>query len=411
MRSVLALALASTAVAVPTQINIHYTPTVGTLSLDFVSTSADGVAQYGTSSNPATFTNATTSSFNFAEIGYLHQTTMTFAATPGASAFYRACSANSCSQVFHIIPNQVDETFAVFGDFGLINDVAMDYLTAEAAKGTYDSVLHVGDWAYDFDSLASLIGNGFMTLAQGYMAIKPTAVVEGNHEACTACIASDPRFESGNFTQYKMRFHSVSLNSNTGNNRYYSFNRGITHFIVFSAEAYLYARSEAFLSNQLAFMSADLAAVDRKATPWVVALCHKDWTMETEAFNAFTPVLLQNKVDVLFVGHVHYYNRYMPYDSVTGDQDAAAVSADTFTYTNPKYMVVIVTGASGDHEDDDKCAQPDSRPSLTCTENYGIGYFHPINATVAEWSFVTVKADGPGPQDYSDHLTIIQNGH
>jgi len=109
----LALALASTAVAVPTQINIHYTPTVGTLSLDFVSTSADGVAQYGTSSNPATFTNATTSSFNFAEIGYLHQTTMTFAATPGASAFYRACSANSCSQVFHIIPNQVDETFAV----------------------------------------------------------------------------------------------------------------------------------------------------------------------------------------------------------------------------------------------------------------------------------------------------------
>ena len=144
----LALALASTAVAAPTQINIHYTPTVGTLSLDFVSTAADGVAQYGTSSNPASFTNATTTSFNFAEIGYLHQTTMTFAATPGASAFYRACSANSCSQVFHVIPNQADETFAVFGDFGLINDVTMDYLTAEAAKGTYDSVLHVGDCTY-----------------------------------------------------------------------------------------------------------------------------------------------------------------------------------------------------------------------------------------------------------------------
>jgi len=135
---------------VPTQINIHYTPTVGTLSLDFVSTAADGVAQYGTSSNPASFTNATTTSFNFAEIGYLHQTTMTFAATPGASAFYRACSANSCSQIYHVIPNQADETFAVFGDFGLINDVTMDYLTAEAAKGTYDSVLHVGDCEYCF---------------------------------------------------------------------------------------------------------------------------------------------------------------------------------------------------------------------------------------------------------------------
>lgn len=105
-----------------------------------------------------------------------------------------------------------------------------------------------------------------------------------------------------------MRFHSVSLNSNTGNNRYYSFNRGITHFIVFSAEAYIYAKNDAFLANQLAFMSADLAAVDRKATPWVVALCHKDWTMETEAFNAFAPVLIQNKVDVLFVGHVYVFS-------------------------------------------------------------------------------------------------------
>jgi len=66
----------------------------------------------------------------------MHQTTMSFASTLGASAFYRVCSANSCSQVFHIIPNQADEKFAVFGDFGLINDVTMDYLTAEAAKGT-----------------------------------------------------------------------------------------------------------------------------------------------------------------------------------------------------------------------------------------------------------------------------------
>jgi hypothetical protein len=39
---------------------------------------------------------------------------------------------------------------------------------------------------------------------------------------------------------------------------------------VFTAEAYLYARDEAFLANQLAFMKADLEAVDRTVTPWVV---------------------------------------------------------------------------------------------------------------------------------------------
>lgn len=75
--------------------------------------------------------------------------------------------------------------------------------------------------------------------------------------------------------RYKARFHSVSLTSNTGNNIFYSFNKGLTHFVVFSAEAYLYSRDAAFLANQLAFMSSDLAAVDRSVTPWVVALVHK----------------------------------------------------------------------------------------------------------------------------------------
>ena len=113
----------------------------------------------------------------------------------------------------------------------------------------------------------------------------------------------------GNFTEYKLRFHSTSLyagaNSGSGNNRYYSFNQGLTHFIVFSAEAYLYARDEGFLASQLAFMNADLKAVDRTATPWVVALVHKDMSMEPEAYAAFSPILAANKVDILFVGHVH----------------------------------------------------------------------------------------------------------
>ena len=73
--------------------------------------------------------------------------------------------------------------------------------------------------------------------------------------------------------------HSVALYSNSGNNIYYSFERGLTHFLVFSAEAYIYARNASFLANQLAFMKADLAGVDRARTPWVVALVHKDWTM------------------------------------------------------------------------------------------------------------------------------------
>jgi hypothetical protein len=93
---------------------------------------------------------------------------------------------------------------------------------------------------------------------------------------------------------------------------------------------------------------------------------------------------------------------------VTGQTDTAAANADGSVYTNPKYMVTIVTGASGDIEGDDGCGK-DSRPSFTCSENYGWGIFTPQNATVATWAFHTVAADGPGPNDYSDSLTIVSN--
>ena len=67
------------------------------------------------------------------------------------------------------------------------------------------------------------------------------------------------------------RFHAVQMyagaNSGSNSNRFYSFSRGLSHFVVLTAEAYLYARTPAFLANQLAWLQADLAAVDRRATP------------------------------------------------------------------------------------------------------------------------------------------------
>jgi hypothetical protein len=411
MRIAFLAGVAVTQAAVPEQIHIAFTQKDGQLSVDFVGTGKDGLTSVGTTSDPSTFTNTTTTSFNVATIGYMHQGILSYpGVAPGATVYYRVCSAGDCSAVFPIVPIQSrPEVFAVFGDFGLTNDQSMADLTAEAAKGTFDAVLHVGDFAYNLQDAASATGNSFMKLTQGYSATKPTMPVAGNHEACPECpahAALGPDSD-GNFTEYRARFHSVSINSNTGNNLYYSFNRGIVHYIVFSAEAYLYSRSPAFLANQLAFMKADLAAVDRTVTPWVVALVHKDWTMEAEAYAAFAPILNSAAVDILFCGHVHYYNRYLPYDSVTNQTDNAAVSADGSVYTKPKYIVTIVTGASGDREDDGKCGA-DARPSYTCTQNYGYGFFTPINATHITWSFKTVTPDGPGPKDYSDHLTIIK---
>lgn len=395
------------AAATPAQIHISYTPVPGELAVDFVSTDAGaGFVSFGASAS-GPFTTRASTSLAYPAIGVLHQATMSF--NDSAAGFYKVGSAGNESAVFAVTLTPARaEKFAVLGDFGLRHDECMADLIAGAKSGDFDSVLHVGDWAYNFEDAASATGNAFMTLMEGYAATKPVMPAPGNHEACGTCagIAALP-LSAGNFTEYKARFHAVSLNSNTGNNVFYSFDRGLTHFVVFSAEAYLYARSEAFLANQLAFIKSDLGGVNRTKTPWVVGLCHKDWTMEAEAFAAFSPALEAGGADVTFVGHVHYYNRYMPYNPMTADIDTAAVSPDGATYTDAKWMVTIVTGAAGNHEDEK--AYVKTPESYTGVENYGYGYWQALNATHATWDFKTVAVN-KGPKDWADHLTLVQHG-
>ena len=42
---------------------------------------------------------------------------------------------------------QLLQVYVIFGDFGLLNDLSMAPLIADATSGAFDSVLHVGDWA------------------------------------------------------------------------------------------------------------------------------------------------------------------------------------------------------------------------------------------------------------------------
>ena len=63
-------------------------------------------------------------------------------------------------------------------------------------------------------------------------------------------------------------------------------------------------------------------------------------------------------------------------------------------------------------------AYPPARNPLTTTAAHlfhararSYGFFTAINASHATWSFKTIKADGPGPADYSDSLTIVQSNH
>ena len=145
-----AAALAAVALAAgPEQIHIAYAPTGG-FAVDFVSPApGPGAVRFGLNAS-GPFARANTSSLAVASIGTLHQARFAFAgAAPGQRAFYQVMAAGLDSAVFELTPVVARaEVFAVFGDFGLRNDESMTALVAEAQAGVFDSVLHVGDWAY-----------------------------------------------------------------------------------------------------------------------------------------------------------------------------------------------------------------------------------------------------------------------
>jgi hypothetical protein len=44
--------------------------------------------------------------------------------------------------------------FALFGDMGNVNAVSLPRLQKETQSGMYDMIIHVGDFAYDMDSVS-----------------------------------------------------------------------------------------------------------------------------------------------------------------------------------------------------------------------------------------------------------------
>jgi hypothetical protein len=134
----------------PPQIHISYTGILGQLSVDYVSSDADGLVAF--SLDNKTFTTSNTTSFFYTNIGNLHQGLLApLPTTPGTPVYYKVGGGASgfWSQVFTTtaVPARYpSEKFAVFGDFGLADDASMADLIASAQSGVYDAVLHVGDW-------------------------------------------------------------------------------------------------------------------------------------------------------------------------------------------------------------------------------------------------------------------------
>ncbi|KAK9458416.1 Metallo-dependent phosphatase-like protein [Dipodascopsis uninucleata] len=267
-------------------------------------------------------------------------------------------------------------------------------------KDELDLILHPGDLAYADSWLPEVFGgvwgdinitmeegleiynylyNAFYDQLQPITAYKPYMVGPGNHESnCDEGGSTDAAtgihynislcFEGQrNFSSYKNHFRMPSAESGGVGNFWYSFDHGMVHYVFLNSETDLgngligeddvdgpenmYSGPFGSYENeQVDWLEADLAAVDRVKTPWIVVTAHRPWyvsasnvsnTLCWNCKKAFEPTLLKYNVDIVFYGHVHFYERSNPVANGIPDPNGL---------NNPSAPMYILNGAGGHYD-------------------------------------------------------------
>ena len=140
---------------------------------------------------------------------------------------------------------------------------------------TADMLLHVGDFAYDFDGNGGRRGDQFMRNIEQVAAYVPYMVSHGNHEDSDA-----------NLAHYIERFRGMPSNAVPAtvdtvagrgvNTLWFSWDAGLVHYVALDTEIWDSSRSQGNVSRaaMLTWLRADLekAQANRAAVPWIV--CH-----------------------------------------------------------------------------------------------------------------------------------------
>ncbi|KAK3390054.1 Metallo-dependent phosphatase-like protein [Podospora didyma] len=278
-------------------------------------------------------------------------------------------------------------------------DPSLNHTTIGRLASTVDSyefIVHPGDIGYADDWI--LKAHNWFDGKDGYQAIteeffnqlapisgrKLYMTSPGNHEAsCQEVPLTSGLCPAGqkNFTDFINRFGqtmptafaSTSANETAKINAnkakllanppfWFSFEYGMVHVVMIDTETDFTDAPDQpggsaalnagpfgrYPAQQLEFLAADLASVDRAVTPWVIVAGHRPWYSTGSSSDrcepcraAFEPLLYKYGVDLAIFGHVHNSQRFAPtYNKV----------ADPAGMNNPKAPMYIVAGGAGNIE-------------------------------------------------------------
>ncbi|KAE8098533.1 hypothetical protein FH972_016588 [Carpinus fangiana] len=284
---------------------------------------------------------------------------------PSTTYFYK-CGGSGPEFSFKTPPSTFPVEFAVVGDLGQTEWTASTLSHVDSSD--YDVFLLPGDLSYANGHQP--LWDSFGRLVEPQASRRPWMVTEGNHE-----IENLPYYPDG-FTAYNARWLMPYEESGSTSNLYYSFEVAGTHIVMLGS----YTDFDVG-SAQYKWLEGDLARVDRKKTPWILVLLHAPWYNTNTAHQgegedmrqAMEELLYKARVDVVFSGHVHAYERF------------------TRVYDNevdPCGPVYITIGDGGNREGLAlEYEEPASPLSLYREPSFGHGRLRILNETHAYWSW------------------------
>lgn len=300
------------------------------------------------------------------------------------------------------------DDFLVVGDMGSgrSSQATRSNLERIVQSEKVDALLHLGDIAYDLESIRPAISRAFFQEIEPFTSLIPYMVLPGNHE-----IIDD-------YAQYKADFRMPVNPSNEGNNLYYSFNLGRVHFTVICGED-LYHSTPAIQAKQLGWIKDDLAMANqhRAQTPWLIIMthrpyycllnyrlsidpkladvCNKDCGFRADRLRKMLEeIFYENGVDLVLHAHIHAYQRTTPlYHNLT----VPSAFDDFNTHLDPNAPVFILCGAAGNREGNDYLSPTPQLWNLVQFRDLSYGRLKVFNETHLYWelwdSLRTVKID------------------
>ncbi|CAI9096063.1 OLC1v1032132C1 [Oldenlandia corymbosa var. corymbosa] len=273
------------------------------------------LVQYGLSEGnyeytaKGTFTNYT---FYTYKSGYIHHTHVD-GLEYDKKYFYKIGEGGSARKFWFKTPPKVgpDSPYK----FGIIGDLGQTFNSLSTIEHYKESggetVLFVGDLSYadryQYNDI-SVRWDSWGRFAEQIAAYQPWLWSAGNHD-----IEYLPYMgEVTPFKTYTARYPTPYQASNSSEPLWYAVRRASAHIIVLCSYS-PYVK----YTPQYKWLEGELKNVDRTKTPWLVVLMHVPWYNSNDAHfkegesmrSVFESWFVKYKVDVVFAGHVHAYER------------------------------------------------------------------------------------------------------